>query len=102
MRFVHLVSAWLCIAVTSAAASGKPVKGVVKAALTDSCIAYANVMAYALPDSMLLGFAVTDEAGMFSLDALVFDRLMLKVSCLGYKAAEVEVSSTHDGVCITM
>ena len=102
MRFVHLVSAWLCIAVTSAAASGKPVKGVVKDAQTDSCIAYANVMAYALPDSMLLGFAVTDEAGMFSLDALVFDRLLLKVSCLGYKAAEVEVSSTHDGVCITM
>ena len=101
MRFVLLLSMWLCIAVTSAA-SGRTVKGIVKDAHTDSSITYANVMAYTLPDSLLLGYAVTDDAGMFSLYATTHERLLLKVTCLGYKATEVEISSTSDSICISM
>ncbi len=102
MRFVLLSSMWLYIAVTSVAASSRSVKGVVRDAQTNSSITYANVMAYTLPDSLLLGFTVTDDAGMFSLDATAQDRLLLKVTCLGYKATEVEISSTSDSISITM
>ena len=55
MRFVLFFSVWLCIVATSSAADGRPVKGIVKDAQTGDCIPFANVMAYALPDSALLG-----------------------------------------------
>ena len=102
MRFFLLSSTWLCLAVTSSVANGRPVKGIVKDAQTGDCIPFANVMAYALPDSTLLGFAVTDDAGRFSLDVPKEGRLLLKVSCLSYKTAEIEIPTSHDSIHITM
>lgn len=102
MRFVLLLFVWLCLAVTSSATNGRPIKGVVKDAQTDSCIPFANVMAYTLPDSTLFGFAVTDDAGTFSLDVTEDERLLLKVTCLSYKAAEMEIPAAQNSVHITM
>lgn len=102
IRFVLFFSVWLCIVATSSAADGRSVKGIVKDAQTGDCIPFANVMAYALPDSALLGFAVTDDAGMFSLDVPKEGRLLLKVSCLSYKTAEIEIPTNHDSIHITM
>ena len=102
IRFVLFFSVWLCIVATSSAADGRSVKGIVKDAQTGDCIPFANVMAYALPDSALLGFAVTDDAGMFSLDVPKEGRLLLKVTCLSYKTAEIEIPTSHDSIHITM
>ena len=102
IRFVLFFSVWLFIVTTSSAADGRPIKGIVKDAQTGDCIPFANVMAYALPDSTLLGFAVTDDAGMFSLDVPKEGRLLLKVSCLSYKTAEIEIPTSHDSIHITM
>lgn len=102
MRYKFLLFLWLLNVVVPYIAECRPVKGIVKDASTDSNISFANVMAYALPDSTLLGFAVTDDEGLFSLTTSEEGRLLLKVSCLGYKTAEVELSSAHDSLCISM
>ena len=67
MRYKFLLFLWLLNVVVPYIAECRPVKGIVKDASTDSNISFANVMAYALPDSTLLGFAVTDDEGLFSL-----------------------------------
>ncbi|WP_028911230.1 carboxypeptidase-like regulatory domain-containing protein [Prevotella sp. MA2016] len=94
MRHFFL-SVWLCLAFSVDAATGKSLSGVVKDSSTGGYVSFANVMAYALPDSALIGFAVSDDSGSFLIDGLP-DNILLKVTCLGYKTSEMAVSFLQD------
>lgn len=60
--------------------------GVVISADDNSPVPFANMMVYSLPDSTLLGYAISSDDGTFSVGlASSTKELFVNVSCLGFK-----------------
>lgn len=62
-------------------------RGTVVSSADGSPVPFANVMVYALPDSALLGYAITSDDGSFLVEATSSStELLIKVSCIGFKS----------------
>ena len=62
-------------------------RGTVVSSADGSPVPFANVMVYALPDSALLGYAITSDDGSFLVETTSSStELLIKVSCIGFKS----------------
>ena len=75
------------------------VHGFVKDKDDNSPLEYANVVLTAMNDSNVIGFAVTDSTGYFSLNTTTSEG-KVKISFLGYKTQEITVGSTDLGTIL--
>ena len=75
------------------------VHGFVKDKDDNSPLEYANVVLSALNDSNVIGYAVTDSTGYFSLNTTTSEG-KVKISFLGYKTQEITVGSTDLGTIL--
>ena len=68
-----------------------------------SAVSFANIMAYSLPDSTLLGYAISSDEGTFSVDMSPSVKdLFVKVSCLGFKNKTITTKSGTDNLLIRL
>lgn len=92
-----LLSAIACMA------DGIRLRGTVVSSDNGSAVAFANVMAYNLPDSILLGYDITSDEGNFSIDiSLPLKKLLIKVSCQGFKNQTISTDSISNDIKIIL
>ena len=77
--------------------------GIVVNADHGSAVPFANIMVYSLPDSTLLGYAISSDNGTFSvgISPSVKD-LFIKVSCLGFKGQTIATTTGADSLLIRL
>ena len=77
--------------------------GIVVNADHGSAVPFANIMVYSLPDSTLLGYAISSDNGTFSvgISPSVKD-LFIKVSCLGFKGQSIATTTGADSLLIRL
>lgn len=77
--------------------------GVVISADDNSPVPFANMMLYSLPDSTLLGYAISSDDGTFSVGlASSTKELFVNVSCLGFKNQTLIVRTDADSLTIML
>lgn len=68
-----------------------------------SAIPFANIMVYNLPDSTLLGYAISSGEGVFDVDLSPnAQELFIKVSCLGFKNQTIIAGVGTDSLLIEL
>lgn len=89
-KTIRLIFPLLLFAVCCTAENVK-LNGTVVNAEDGSAVAFANIMAYSIPDSTFLGYAISSDDGAFSVDLpSSVQKLFVKVSCLGFKNQSIE------------
>lgn len=101
-RTIGLISLLLLSAI-ACMADGIRLRGTVASSDNGSAVAFANVMAYNLPDSTLLGYDITSDEGNFSIDiSSPLKKLLIKVSCLGFKNQTISTDSITNDIKIIL
>ena len=97
-KTIRLIFPLLLFAVCCTAENVK-LNGTVVNAEDGSAVAFANIMAYSIPDSTFLGYAISSDDGAFSVDLpSSVQKLFVKVSCLGFKNQSIE--TRMDAACL--
>ncbi|MBQ6200460.1 MAG: hypothetical protein IJK50_03370 [Prevotella sp.] len=103
MRKVAVIIVSLLLCFVRSSAQGVELKGTVVNADDGSAVPFANIMVYSLPDSTLLGYAISSDNGTFSvgISPSVKD-LFIKVSCLGFKGQTITTTTGADSLLIRL
>jgi len=103
MRKVAVIIVSLLLCFVRSSAQGVELKGTVVNADHGSAVPFANIMVYSLPDSTLLGYAISSDNGTFSvgISPSVKD-LFIKVSCLGFKGQTIATTTGADSLLIRL
>lgn len=101
-KTIALISLFMLFA-ASCHAEGIKLSGTVVNADDGSAVSFANIMAYSLPDSTLLGYAISSDNGTFSVDTSPSVKdLFIKVSCLGFKGQSITTMTGADSLQIRL
>lgn len=85
----------LTFSVISCAAEDVSISGTLKSSADGSVVPFANIMVYSLPDSVLLGYAISSDDGTFTVNLSSCPKtLLIKVSCLGFKHQSISAKTT--------
>ena len=103
MRKVAVIIVSLLLCFVRSSAQGVELKGTVVNADDGSAVPFVNIMVYSLPDSTLLGYAISSDDGTFSVavSPSVKD-VFLKVSCLGFKSQSIATTTGADSLLIML
>ena len=101
-KTIALISLFMLFA-ANCQAEGIKLSGTVVNSDDGSAVSFANIMAYSLPDSTLLGYAISSDDGTFSVDVSPsVNDLFVKVSCLGFKNKTITTKSGTDNLLIRL
>ena len=101
-KTIALISLFMLFA-ANCQAEGIKLSGKVVNADDGSAVPFANIMAYSLPDSTLLGYAISSDDGSFSVDMSSSGKdFFVKVSCLGFKNKTITTKSGTDNLLIRL
>ena len=103
MRKVAVIIVSLLLCLVRSSAQDIKLKGAVVNADDGSAVSFTNIMVYCLPDSTLLGYAISSDDGTFSVavSPSVKD-LFIKVSCLGFKSQTITTTTGADSLLIRL
>lgn len=103
MKKVFRLILLLLFTVTSSNAQDTGIHGKAVSAEDRSPVPFANLMIYSLPDSTLLGFAVSSDDGSFTakLSSAPAD-MCIKVSCIGFKKETIHVGNNTNDIIIRL
>jgi hypothetical protein len=103
MRKVAVIIVSLLLCLVRSSAQDIKLKGAVVNADDGSAVSFTNIMVYCLPDSTLLGYAISSDDGTFSVavSPSVKD-LFIKVSCLGFKGQTITTTTGADSLLIRL
>ena len=101
-KTIALISLFMLFA-ANCQAEGIKLSGTVVNSDDGSAVSFANIMAYSLPDSTLLGYAISSDDGTFSVDMSSSGKdFFVKVSCLGFKNKTITTKSGTDNLLIRL
>lgn len=101
-KAVGLIGLFLFFAVYVTAENVK-LNGAVVNAESGSAVPFANIMVYSLPDSTLLGYAISSDEGSFSVDLPTSaQELLVKVSCLSFKSQSVRTAVSVESLLVRL
>ena len=101
-KTIALISLFMLFA-ANCQAEGIKLSGTVVNSDDGSAVSFANIMAYSLPDSTLLGYAISSDDGTFSVDMSSSGKdFFVKVSCLGFKNKTITTKSSTDNLLIRL
>ena len=93
----------LLLCAISSTAQSVRLAGVVVNADDGAAVLFANLMVYSLPDSTLLGYAITSDSGVFSVEmSSSTEDVLVKVSCLGFKSQVIEAKTDSDSLTVRL
>ena len=77
--------------------------GTVVSSNDGSPVPFANIMVYSVPDSMLLGYAISSDNGSFTVDLPASaHEFSVKVSCLGFKSQSIKTKIDAEGLLVKL
>lgn len=103
MRGKTAIVILLLLCAISSTAQSVRLGGAVVNADNGAAVPFANLMVYSLPDSTLLGYAITSDSGTFSVEmSSSTENVLVKVSCLGFKSQTIETKADSDSLTIRL